>query len=90
LLCARYRFVPVQLIIMKFAVRALGQSLAREFHPKGVHVAHAIIDEVIAHYTVNDGKPDGKISPDAVSILPLQNIINADSSSDRRKLLGSP
>jgi hypothetical protein len=28
----------------KFALRATGQSLAREFGPKGVHVVHAIID----------------------------------------------
>ena len=30
-----------------FARRALAQSLAREFGPRGVHVAHAIIDGVI-------------------------------------------
>jgi NAD(P)-dependent dehydrogenase (short-subunit alcohol dehydrogenase family) len=28
----------------KFAMRALAQSLAREFGPQGIHVAHAIID----------------------------------------------
>ena len=28
----------------KFALRALAQSMAREFGPKGVHVAHVIID----------------------------------------------
>lgn len=28
----------------KFALRALTQSLAREFHPQGIHVAHVIID----------------------------------------------
>jgi NAD(P)-dependent dehydrogenase (short-subunit alcohol dehydrogenase family) len=28
----------------KFAMRALAQSLAREFGPKGIHVSHAIID----------------------------------------------
>jgi NAD(P)-dependent dehydrogenase (short-subunit alcohol dehydrogenase family) len=27
-----------------FARRALGQSLAREFGPKGVHVCHVVID----------------------------------------------
>lgn len=32
---------------MKFALRALSQSLAREFGPQGVHVGHAIIDGVI-------------------------------------------
>lgn len=31
----------------KFAMRALAQSLAREFGPKGVHTVHAIIDGVI-------------------------------------------
>lgn len=55
----------------KFAMRALGQSLAREFGPKGIHVAHAIIDGGIdiprtKDWVMNDGKPDGKISPDAV------------------------
>ncbi|KAG7285213.1 hypothetical protein NEMBOFW57_009834 [Staphylotrichum longicolle] len=56
----------------KFAVRALGQSLAREFGPQGVHVAHVIVDGVIdiprtKGYNVNDGKEDGKISPDAIA-----------------------
>ena len=32
------------LAIPKFGLRALGQSLARELHAKGVHVCHAIID----------------------------------------------
>ena len=31
----------------KFAMRSLAQSLAREFVPRSVHVAHAIIDGVI-------------------------------------------
>ena len=55
----------------KFALRGLSQSLAREFGPKGVHVAHVIVDGVIdipktKHYDVNNGAPDGKISPEAV------------------------
>lgn len=32
----------------KFALRGLTQSLAREYGPKGVHVAHVIIDGLIA------------------------------------------
>lgn len=28
----------------KFGLRALGQSLARELHPKGIHVAHVVVD----------------------------------------------
>ncbi|KAK7746810.1 hypothetical protein SLS53_001998 [Cytospora paraplurivora] len=58
----------------KFAVRAITQSLAREFGPKGVHVAHAIIDGVIdiprlAHLKpqINNGAPDGLISPAAIA-----------------------
>jgi NAD(P)-dependent dehydrogenase (short-subunit alcohol dehydrogenase family) len=31
----------------KFALRGLSQALAREFGPKGVHVAHVIIDGLI-------------------------------------------
>lgn len=31
----------------KYAMRALSFSIAREFAPQGVHVAHAIIDGVI-------------------------------------------
>lgn len=56
----------------KFALRALSQSLAREFGPKGVHVAHAIIDGVIdiprtKGYVFKD--EDAKIGPDAVSAI---------------------
>jgi NAD(P)-dependent dehydrogenase (short-subunit alcohol dehydrogenase family) len=56
----------------KFAVRALGQSLAREFGPKGVHVAHAVVDGVIdiprtKGFQVNGGGPDSKIDPDAIA-----------------------
>jgi NAD(P)-dependent dehydrogenase (short-subunit alcohol dehydrogenase family) len=32
------------LAVGKFGLRALGQSLAREFGPQGVHVAHVIVD----------------------------------------------
>ncbi|EXJ77825.1 hypothetical protein A1O3_08984 [Capronia epimyces CBS 606.96] len=56
----------------KSAGRILTQSLAREFGPAGVHVAHAIIDGGIdvpdaAHAANNDVTPDGKISPFAIA-----------------------
>lgn len=44
----------------KFALRALAISLAKEFGPRGVHVAHAVIDGVIdIEYTQEyiQGKP---------------------------------
>lgn len=54
----------------KFALRALAQSLAREFAPKGVHVAHAVIDGVIdiprTKEWMKDAGPDAKISAEAV------------------------
>jgi NAD(P)-dependent dehydrogenase (short-subunit alcohol dehydrogenase family) len=58
----------------KFALRATTQSLAREFGPQGVHVAHAIIDGVIdiprtKEWAANGGVEDGKIRPDAVSLF---------------------
>lgn len=57
----------------KFALRALGQSLAREFGPRGVHVAHVVVDGVIdiprlEGLEVNGGVADGKISPHAVCV----------------------
>lgn len=55
----------------KHAMRALTQSLAKEFGPKGVHVSHTIIDGVIDIPRTKDWKvgdsPDAKISPEAVS-----------------------
>ena len=54
---------------MKFALRAMAQSLAREFGPEGVHVAHAVIDGVIDIPRTKDWDfgEDGKISPDAIA-----------------------
>ncbi|KAI9832252.1 MAG: hypothetical protein M1819_004430 [Sarea resinae] len=55
----------------KFALRSLAQSLGREFGPKGVHVAHAIIDGVIdiprTKEWVVGPEPDNKISADAIA-----------------------
>jgi NAD(P)-dependent dehydrogenase (short-subunit alcohol dehydrogenase family) len=55
----------------KWALRALSQSLAREFGPQGVHVAHAIIDGVIdiprTREWLKDMPPEAKLSADGVS-----------------------
>ena len=52
-------------------MRALAQSLGREFGPRGVHVAHAIIDGVIDIPKTQEwklkGLEDEKISSEAVS-----------------------
>ncbi|OAL75636.1 oxidoreductase [Trichophyton violaceum] len=54
----------------KFALRAVAQSLAREFGPQGIHVCHAIVDGVIdiertSH--IQFGSPDSKLNPDAIA-----------------------
>ncbi|MEM9570354.1 MAG: SDR family NAD(P)-dependent oxidoreductase [Pseudomonadota bacterium] len=60
---------------MKAGLRMLSQSLAREYGPKGVHVAHVIIDGVIdgemvrsrfGEYLDQLGE-DGGLSPDAIA-----------------------
>lgn len=54
----------------KFGIRALAQSLAREFGPKGVHVSHAVIDGLIDTDKTKEflkDVPDAKISPEWVS-----------------------
>lgn len=54
----------------KYALRALALSIAREFAPRGVHVAHAIIDGMIDIPRVREMFPDlateAKISPEGV------------------------
>jgi NAD(P)-dependent dehydrogenase (short-subunit alcohol dehydrogenase family) len=53
----------------KFALRGLAQSAARELQPKGIHVAHFVIDGAIR----NPGRaepaeaPDSMLDPDAIA-----------------------
>lgn len=59
----------------KFGIRAMSQSLAREFGPKGVHVSHAIIDGIIDTEKTkgySQDVPDSKIDPNWVSVC-IQN-----------------
>lgn len=53
----------------KFALRGLAQSMARELAPKGVHVAHFIIDGGIRSATRQDpnDNPDSLLDPDAIA-----------------------
>jgi len=59
----------------KFALRALAQSLARELGPKGIHVAHPIIDGAIDTAFIRDTFPeryklkeqDGILQPDHIA-----------------------
>ncbi len=52
----------------KFALRGLAQSLARELQPKGIHVAHFVIDGGIAGTTADRNSTDDKwLAPDAIA-----------------------
>lgn len=47
----------------KFATRGLAQALARELWPKGIHVAHIIIDGVIRESEIELGGDDKTAEP---------------------------
>lgn len=59
----------------KFALRALAQSMARELGPKGIHVAHSILDGAIDTAWIKENFPeryalkdqDGILQPDAIA-----------------------
>jgi len=52
----------------KFALRGLAQSLARELGPKGIHVAHFVIDGGIAGTSPGRASEDDKfLDPDAIA-----------------------
>ena len=61
----------VNLASPKFGLRAVAQSMARELGPKGIHVAHIVIDgqihsERYAHLLGERG-PDSLLEPDAIA-----------------------
>ncbi len=53
----------------KFALRGLAQSAARELGPKGIHVAHFVIDGVVRSAQRADpaDRPDSTLDPDAIA-----------------------
>jgi NAD(P)-dependent dehydrogenase (short-subunit alcohol dehydrogenase family) len=59
------------LAIGKSGLRMLGQSLAREFHPKGIHVIHVIVDGQIDNPRLRAREPnrsvDTVIPPSAIA-----------------------
>jgi NAD(P)-dependent dehydrogenase (short-subunit alcohol dehydrogenase family) len=61
----------VNLAVGKFGLRALAQSMARELGPRGVHVAHVIVDGQMddarrASLKAERG-PDSLLDPDAIA-----------------------
>jgi len=59
------------LAVGKFGLRALAQSMAREFGPQGIHVSHVIIDGQINTPRIKEMSPDREehtlLSPDAIA-----------------------
>jgi NAD(P)-dependent dehydrogenase (short-subunit alcohol dehydrogenase family) len=55
----------------KFGLRALAQSMAREFGPQGIHVAHVIIDGQINTPRLRETQPDREesttLSPESIA-----------------------
>jgi NAD(P)-dependent dehydrogenase (short-subunit alcohol dehydrogenase family) len=53
----------------KFALRGLAQSTARELGPKGIHVAHFVIDGGVRNARRPDpaDRPDSTLDPDAIA-----------------------
>jgi NAD(P)-dependent dehydrogenase (short-subunit alcohol dehydrogenase family) len=53
----------------KFGLRGLAQSAARELGPKGIHVAHFVIDGSVESATrpTPADRPDSQLSPDAIA-----------------------
>jgi NAD(P)-dependent dehydrogenase (short-subunit alcohol dehydrogenase family) len=53
----------------KFALRGLAQSAARELGPRGIHVAHFVIDGEVrgARHPDPPDSPDSTIDPDAIA-----------------------
>jgi NAD(P)-dependent dehydrogenase (short-subunit alcohol dehydrogenase family) len=70
----RAGFAP--LAIAKSSLRMLGQSLAREFHPRGIHVVHVIVDGQIDTLRIRARDParpaETLIPPDAIAEAIMQ------------------
>jgi NAD(P)-dependent dehydrogenase (short-subunit alcohol dehydrogenase family) len=66
----------------KFAQRGLAESMARELHPKGIHVAWVNIDGAIRNpgRTEPADAPDSMLNPDAIAQGYLQ-LIGQDRSA---------
>jgi NAD(P)-dependent dehydrogenase (short-subunit alcohol dehydrogenase family) len=63
----------------KFALRGLAQSMARELAPKGIHVAHFVIDGAIRRR--GQGDPDDRsLDPDAIASAYLSVLMQPRSA----------
>ena len=63
----------------KFALRGLAQSMARELSPKGIHVAHFVIDGAIRPRGRSDAG-DSTLDPDAIASTYLNVLMQPRSA----------
>ena len=65
----------------KFALRGLAQSMARELHPRDIHVAHVVIDGMIRNpgRTEPPDRPDSMLDPDSIAKAYMQ-LLDQDRS----------
>ena len=66
----------------KFALRGLAQSMARELQPRGIHVAHVVVDGAIRNpgRTEPEDAPDSMLDPDAIAETYMQLIAQPRSA----------
>jgi NAD(P)-dependent dehydrogenase (short-subunit alcohol dehydrogenase family) len=66
----------VNLAAPKFGLRAVAESMARELAPRGIHVAHVIIDGQIRtpryEHLARERGPDSLLEPDAIASTYLE------------------
>lgn len=60
----------------KFALRGLAQSAARELGPRGIHVAHFVIDGAVRGLRRPDppDRPDSTLDPDAIAQIYIDTL----------------
>lgn len=73
----------------KFAQRGLAQSMARELHPKGIHVAWINIDGAIRNPGRTESSPDSMLDPDAIARSYL-DLVRQDRSAWSNELTLRP
>lgn len=61
----------------KAGLRAVAQSMAREYSPKGLHVAHVVIDGGVDGERVNTRFPDAKAQRPSDGLLSLDAVAEA-------------
>ena len=73
----------------KFALRGMAQAMARELHPKGVHVAHIVIDGGIRSSRRPETGDATLLDPDAIAESTL-HVINQPRNAWSWEIEGRP